>query len=334
MGFRPLRAVAIGAIGAIATVGMLSVDVSVAAAFSYPGYVTSYYMNTVSTATLYDMGCTLGTARYGGSAPQDAVVFLDFGQAQLRNGVYGTWDYSGSYRTVTQIRSAVVAYAHGFYHCTWSNTSARVSIAVGTNNYADFCEKCGMTDSEVVGFGNAWANMVDATNTDILNAGYASQASAFGAADIEVGWGRPTIARSWVTAYDAVNEWALYDFGDAGGCPRSGSTKTAGTCGYYTPDNGVHKYYWKQNDLYFVSWQSPSALALPEIYTDALAQEWQQISKWATLNSLSKISFQGVMATTSGYTPSQAWTDLVNRCAADSATALSSLRFATMIQYH
>jgi len=40
------------------------------------------------------------------------------------------------------------------------------------------------------------------------------------------------------------------------------------------------------------------------------------------------------MSTTTGYSPSGAWTDLVNRCAADAATALSSLRWAAKIQYH
>ena len=57
----------------------LSVGATPAAAFGYPGgFTTSWYMDTVSQATLYDMGCALGTARSGGSEPQDALVILDF----------------------------------------------------------------------------------------------------------------------------------------------------------------------------------------------------------------------------------------------------------------
>ncbi|HEY3335171.1 MAG TPA: hypothetical protein VGK16_08020, partial [Candidatus Limnocylindrales bacterium] len=103
---------------ATSVVAVALIPVQPALALTYPGTVWSYYMSSVSTSTVYDLGCTLGTARKDGSAPQDALVFLDFGQAQLRNGVYGTWDFSNTYRTVTQVQAASVAYAHGFYVCT------------------------------------------------------------------------------------------------------------------------------------------------------------------------------------------------------------------------
>ena len=50
------------------------------------------------------MGCSLGAARKDGSAPQDALVILDYGQPQLRDGVYGSWDFGDHYQTVTKIR--------------------------------------------------------------------------------------------------------------------------------------------------------------------------------------------------------------------------------------
>ena len=81
-------------------------------------------MDTVNTTTLYNMGCALGTARMGGSAPQDALVIMAYGQPQLRSGVYGSWDFANAYVTVTQIRNAVVEYAHGFWVCTGSNLTA------------------------------------------------------------------------------------------------------------------------------------------------------------------------------------------------------------------
>jgi hypothetical protein len=248
-------------------------------------------------------------------------------QAQLRSGVYGTYDFSNHYRTVTQIRAAVKEYAHGFYYCTGSNLTAHVRIGIGTSNYANWCTACGMTNAEVAGFGTAWANMVDATSTDIYNAGYGSQVDVVAAADIEVSWGTSSLARSWMNAYEAANNWAMYDFGDAAGCRTSGTTKTSDQCGSSS---------WYQDDLYFIAWGSPSAVAVPEIYrTDGvMSKQWQQISKWATLNGKSKIGFTGSMTTTTGNTISEGWTELRDTCAADAATALSALRFATKIQFH
>lgn len=308
-----------------------------AAAISYPGYAASYYMDTVNVDTMYDMGCALGDAREGGSAPQDALVILDWGQAQLRDGVYGTYDFSDHYRTVTQIKNAVVAYAHGFWYCTGGNTGAHVRIGIGTSNFADFCKSCGMTDAEVTGHGEAWADMVDGANAAMSSAGYSTQADAVGAADIEVSWGTSTTARRWIDAYETVNSWAIYDYGDAAGCRQSGTVKAAAVCG------GT----WSQDDLYYIAWGAQTAFGVPEIYREdsAQAKQWQQISKWGTLNGKSKIIFAGVMTQAAACTgscadagldnsPQEGWTQLRDRCATDAATTLGSLRFATDIRWH
>lgn len=317
----------------IAVVSLTLFVASPVSAFSYPGYSVSYYMNTVNTTTLYNMGCALGNAREGGSAPQDNLVILDYGQPQLRNGVYGSWDFSGSYRTVTQIRNAALEYARGFYLCVSNNTTARLKVAVGTTNYADFSKGAGMTDAEVTGHAKAWANMVDAINNDIVARGYNSQTSAVGAADIEVGWGKSVTARRWVDGYETVNSWPIYDFGDAASCLQSGTTKTSDWC---VGD-------WYQDDLWYIAWGLPSAWAVPQIYREdgAQAKQWQQISKWGTLNGKSRIGFQGSLtqhgACGSGCSgtnnlPQEGWTQLRDKCAADAATALSALRFATDIK--
>lgn len=324
---------------ATALVAGLHLTAASAAAISYPGFVASWYMDTVSSTTLYDMGCALGVARKGGSAPQDALVILDYGQLQVRSGVYGSYDFSNTYRTVTQIRAAAVAYGHGFWFCTGSNLSAHVRMAVGTTNFANFCKNCGATDAEVTGHAVAWANMVDSINADLVSAGYGSQVDAVGAADIEVSWGTSTTGRRWVDGYDSANSWPMYDYGDAAGCRQSGTVKAAGQCGSST---------WFQDDLYYIAWGDSAAWGVPEIYREdsAQAKQWQQISKWGTLNSNSRIGFAGVLtqnAACSGTCdtvdhldnrPDQGWTQLRDKCAADVATALSSLRFATDIRSH
>jgi hypothetical protein len=309
-----------------------------AAALAYPGAVASWYMDTVNASVLFDMGCALGTARKGGSAPQDALVILDYGQPQLRNGVYGSFDFSSTYRTVGQIRAAALEYAHGFYVCTGANLTAHVRLAVGTSNFGNFSVANGLTGAGVTGHGKAWADMVDGLNGDIAARGYASQADAVGAADIEVSWGTSAVGRLWVDGYDAVNSWPMYDYGDAAGCPQFDTGRTARRCGSSS---------WFQDDLYYVAYGAPAAWGVPEIYVrnGAQARQWQQISKWASLNGKSRILFAGTLtqrgacgADCAGAgtdnPPDIGWAQLNTECASDPATALGSLRFAADIRWH
>jgi len=309
-----------------------------AAAFAYPGAVASWYMDTVSSDALFDMGCDLGTARKGGSAPQDALVILDYGQPQLRGGVYGSFDFSSTYRTVGQIRTAALEYAHGFWLCTGANTRAHVRLAVGTSNFANFSVAAGLSEAGVTGHAKAWADMVDGLNADIAQRGYAGQVDAVGAADIEVSWGTSAIGRRWVDGYDTVNSWPMYDYGDAAGCPTGGTGKTARRCGTSS---------WDQDDLYYVAWGAPAAWGVPEIYLEnaAQAKQWQQISKWGAANGRSRITFAGTLtqhaacdgacaATGEDNAPDAGWSQLVAMCAQDAATSLAGLRFAADIRWH
>lgn len=309
-----------------------------AAAFSYPGAATSWYMDTVSASVLYDMGCTQGTARKNGSAPQDALVILDYGQPQLRSGVYGAFDFSSTYRTVGQIRAAALEYAHGFYVCTGANLTAHVRLAIGTSNFGNFSVANGLTGAGVTGHGKAWADMVDALNADIAARGYASQADAVGAADIEVSWGTSAVGRLWVDGYDAVNSWPMYNFGDAAGCPQADTTRTARRCGSSS---------WYQDDLYYIAWGAPAAWGVPEIYVTngAQARQWQQISKWGTLNGKTRVIFAGTLTQRAACgtgchsagtdnPPAIGWSQLNSECGDDPATTLPSLRFAADIRWH
>jgi hypothetical protein len=307
-----------------------------ASAFSFPGYVVSYYMDTANTTTVMDIGCALGTARKDGSAPQDALVILDYGQPQLRSGVYGSFDFGDHFQTVTKIRNAVVEFAHGFWRCTGSNVTAHVRIAVGTNNFGNFSKSAGMSDADVTGHGRAWATMVNDINNDIAARGYQRQADAVGAADIEVSWGTSSTGRRWVDGYDDSSRWPMYNFGDAAGCRQTGTTAVPARCGSSS---------WFQDDLYYVTWGAPPTWGVPEIYREdgAQARQWQQISKWATLAGKDRILFAGTLTQRgacgagcpgTNNAARDGWTQLRDACADDAGTALGALPFAADIRWH
>lgn len=301
------------------------------AAATYPGALVSYYMNTVDPAVLFDMGCSVGTARSNGSAPQDGLVILDFGQPQLRSGVYGAYAFGGrGYVTITQMRTAALEYAHGFWRCTGANLTAHVRIAVGTTNFNNWSKVNGLTNAELTAFGKAWATMVNNINSDISARGYQRQADAVGAADIELGWGDYASAKLFADGYTTAFRWPYYDYGDAAGCPP------AGTC---AP--------WTQDQVYNVAWGFGPAWGVPEIYLQngVQAQQWQKISKHATTIGKAKMQFAGTLTqhgacaqgnpcNGTNNTAQQGWQQLWDATAADAATALPSLRFATDIRFH
>jgi len=313
------------------------------AAFTFPQAVKSWYMDTVSTSTLYDMGCTLGNTLEDGSAPQFPLVILDFGQPSYDTVKgYGAWAWNIGYVSTTQIRNAVVEYAHGFWNCTDNNFYAHVAIGVGTSNYQNWSKNAGFSTAMVEAHARAWGTMMNDINQVILNNSYNGQAHAVAAADIEVSWGGSTMARDWVDQYDGKTNWSMFDYGDAAGCRQSGTTQTAALCGNT----------WYQDDLYYVAWGASVAYAVPEIYREdgAQAKQWQQISKWATLNAKSKIYFEGTLTQhaacaqqsdpnachNSGIdnTAAEGWNQLIDRCATDSATALTDIKYASDIKWH
>ncbi len=317
-----------------ATILLVAVVPSVSAQ-SYPGGVISHYMETISTTTHYNLGCSLGTNLKGGSPPQDALVILDYGRALKSGGSYGAslFGFNGGFASTVQIAAAVQEFAHGFWVCTAGNVTAHVRLGVGTSN--NLLSNLGST--EATNHGSAWAGMVNSINSYLSSHGYSSQADAVGANDIEVSWSTYSLAKSWVDAYGSAASWSYYDYGDAAGCPTSGATSTPKTC----------SSSWTQESLYYVSWGQAFGWGVPEIYrTDGTqAKQWQQISKYGVLAHGSKIIFAGSLTQHAACrqvvcdpsldnTAAQGWSQLYNTLAGDSQTALTTLRFATDIRWN
>jgi len=95
---------------------------------SYPNTTTSIYEHGTSTSTLYNQGCSAGSAASSG------VVILDFGRPAEKSNNYGTIDFSGNFDTDSDILTAMEQFAQGYHDCLPGGSSAKVSIARGTNN--------------------------------------------------------------------------------------------------------------------------------------------------------------------------------------------------------
>jgi hypothetical protein len=288
------------------------------AATSYPGFTTSWYItNSTDPTDGYNKGCSLGTAVKAGSKPQLAWVILDFfSQAYVSGKGWGVEYDDRVYRSMATIKAYVTEYAHGYWKCTGSDTTARLYLGMGTRNIF-----WGSTDT--AGAGTVWANAVDSVNANLGL--YDTQVNVYGAIDAELGWASPSYTLAWANAYDSAGDWMYADYGDAAGCPP------AGTCnGGYT-----------QANVYDLAYGIGAALAFPEIYTATLAKQWASLSLWgyqhrsAAMFITGSFTQQGACAqhNCSTLSPLDAWTDLKNELAKNVNTAPCTPSYASDIKW-
>jgi hypothetical protein len=280
-----------------------------------PLYTMTHYEETTVASYYYYQGCDMGKANLSG------VAVLDFGQPWHENSSYGTnLIVSDTFVPDSLIAGLAENYLVGFWNC--SSPQPFLTLAIGTSN--DF----GWTNYS---HGVSWAQMVNQVGSWIQSKGYAIQETVAGASDIETDWtniGNVANSLDWVNGYNAYHRWPYYDYGDAGGCPTSGNGSDNGQC-----NNG-----WTQYDIWFVSWASPPALPLPEIYTESgsMASEWYQISLYGYVSQNWALTIQGsytqyAACQTNGpcpgtdNTPAQGWTQLYTDLNADQRTAQSLL---------
>ena len=241
-----------------------------------PEWGLSWYF-TNGTSDAYDRGCTLGNEARNTSGRQDYVVVLAFGaMINAPNGFkFGQWSHNPI--TDDEAKQRIQQYAKGFYFCSDTDTDSFLRIAMGTNN-----------DSGAVGplAGKAMANRVDEANSWLDNNNYDSQTGAFGANDIELGYGPPGEARDWVDGYNNNTSTAFYNTGDAAGCS---TTDPAGSeCGTATYPG------WGANDVWYVS-DFANAIPLPQIYTssESMAKQWKWLSIYAYQHQNGRMNIRG-----------------------------------------
>jgi hypothetical protein len=198
-------------------------------------FTISYYLDTVETGSLFDLGCALGNHDRRIDGEQDNIVLLDFGEADYDDDIdkYGVQLFNGQgFREMTQIADAAEWFGTGYWSCTGENErSSTVRIGIAINNRGSY-----------IGYahGTWWGWLVNEVNRRFSEYGYTDQLSAAGAIDIELNWNSPSNTKLWVDGYivGSSGGYFLYNFGDCAGCPNK----------YYPnwqPDNN-----WTQEDVY------------------------------------------------------------------------------------
>lgn len=296
-----------------------------------PLTATSWYQDSVSTTLMDSKGCNTADNIDAGNDPTQGIVIFSYGNpVKFSSTQWGASAFGSPDVTTGQIRDAIEAWAAGFNRCLGSLVRPYtdfIVMASTTNNFPG-----SWTSSDVSGHAQQWANMAKNINTYIVNQGWSNVVTAAAAIDMEMGWAGPTLSRSWADAYSGVtSRRPYYNFGDAAGCQTfsAGSETSCGTASY--PG-------WGSNDVYYISWQASAAYPFPQIYNESgtNAEQWVMINKWALDNSKSLMGIRGPLSQDqacnqvggcSGIhnTPTQAWTQMVNKMDAKPATIVNML---------
>jgi len=246
-----------------------------------PLYSTSYYMLTVDSTTLYNMGCKLGQVDRDMPGSRDTVVVLDFGSPKKVENEYGADLFWMGPVTNSQITSAVKNFGMGYYTCVSSDRQSQIYVGIGTTNYHTNISNA----TDFWNHGVAWAQVVNNVNDWFKTQGYSGQVLAVGADDIELSWNTPVITKAWVNGYNSAHKYDWYNFGTLDGCAKRSAPNYA-LCG-----NG-----WTRDDAWYVVYGTQPVWPLPEIYltSGVNAQQWALLSLYSNTAKGYTFEFMGV----------------------------------------
>lgn len=285
-----------------------------------PLYSTSYYMLTVDSTTLYNMGCKIGQVDNNLAGYRDTVVILDFGSPNKIGSEYGTDLFWMGPVTITQISNAIKNFSAGYYTCVADDRYSQIYVGIGTTNYHTSISNT----TDFTNHGIAWARMVNDLNDWAIAQGYSGQVHIVGANDVELAWNTPTITKAWANGYHTVDRYDWYDYGSLDGCAtRSNPNSTI--CG-----NG-----WTREDAWYITYGTLPVWPLPLIYaTNGVnAQQWALLSLYSYNTRGYSFIFVGEMTQKQACdqypgqcpsldnTPQQGWTQLFNELKKDTHTA-------------
>ncbi|UQX88031.1 hypothetical protein M6D93_17280 [Jatrophihabitans telluris] len=252
-------------------------------------YVRNIHGTPADVGTMYAEGKT--DAQSNGSG--DHVVVLDIG-AQTNNAALpspGVRLSATAIRlTYAQLVTALQGYLHGYHDGgggAGGGGGATVAIAASS---------AGVYDPATMG--TDWADQV----VDPLAAyagGLGAGLTVVGANDIEAGFAMTEAAvETWISSYLAATTGQLVFLGSADACPTAaGSTgRSCGTVPIAEPlNNGPTTNTWTQEQYYRMAHGlSPARiLALPQIYSQAQADQWVDIDATKATSASDRIEFLG-----------------------------------------
>jgi hypothetical protein len=265
----------------------------------------SFYVQTTSTTTAYNLGCNQGNFDKSYSPPLDSVVILDFG-GQYEDGSGTQMIPNGPKITNAQIQTFAESFAQGYWICTGSDTTSVLQLGIGTNNSYYGVDSTGGTN---------WQNQVLTIKNYVQAQGWQSQVSIGGANDFERGFhANYADVKAWMDAF-VLNYLSWFvNYGSCDGCS-------------WTRSNDVCQGSWCQHGYYYLSWGASPAYATPEIYVNGNQQQWQMISLYGATHAgtigeiLFSGPFDGEALYPGDYSSTNAWNVFWNRLNGDSRTA-------------
>jgi hypothetical protein len=316
-----------------------------------PVKAVSYYITNINT--LGALGAQLGIHDRDTIGAQDNLVILDYGYP-ARRYVVPNYEYGAKYvfsPTVfipgSDIITSAVMFAEDYFSSLTGDPNSRLRLVIGTNNC---CVGGGLPLFQ--GHGTAWAQIVDAINSQIT-ACCGSQVKVVAGNDIEIDFNYPYITTQWVDRYVVASQCVsgygdagcLYNFGanpgiDDGACASSSDTTWA-KCDMWYVSWGVKK---NSTDLYTF------ARPLPEIYhaDGSHAEHWRDLSLYSVnVQRAGQIYFVGALtqyarcqanpsqciigSTHIDNTPDKGWMQLWNALFSNLTTRMSYLHWSTDI---
>jgi hypothetical protein len=283
---------------------------------SYPPVTTSVYETGTNGTTLYNQGCTAG------KASQSGVVFLDFGRPAFRTTTreYGSIGFAGMFLANVDILSGMEHYAKGYMTCLSSSSSAKLSLARGTNNSCSNEDKmccpagCGSQPPSFTAAGNNWAIRTKNLADYLSSQGWTSHLSASAADDAEPAWD-PAFTNTGNFLSGFANTY--------------GYTYTMWDYGSLEPG------YWTSSQEYSVAYGYLPDVPFPEIYSSTNATEWEGLAKWAAANQ-KKMKFWGVLSQyvsgkSCGLSATQGYDALLAALNGDASTTQTSIPYLSDI---
>ncbi len=247
----------------------------------------------VTVDNIYSLGQARGQAYAAIGETISGTVILDFGFPVYYGDVYGTELFDQStILNLDQIKAAVENYSTGFWYGLDGDYESFLTIIVGLNNIGS-----GVS----VGHGEAWGNMINELNQWISEPPhkYDSQIAIRGGIDIEPSFGPAQAAIDWADGYSTTGIHEFYDFGSLGNCPEYlPPTEPQYHYGIDPEICADTPYFWTQQELFHISWESLKAFPFPEIYhtNGKDARQWYRLSLYAYFHYRT-MTFYGTLTT-------------------------------------